>query len=466
MANSNKPQSKYRLTSPNKTKQINRTKRRGKLPVSKSKKIKTTPDIKNKSQLLKPTVAPNVLQMQPHADYNNSGPVDRMVEAMEQELHSLKKNNAFGLKTDFFKNTTKLIDALIKVKYGFNLSAAMTESFRGPNILAQPTHYKPNTNNAGYVFTTRPDLNLASENIKLERALMPLLTDRDNFSMRAIRLILCPRLAMRIADVEFGGSVTGESDLRRNPNSKLIDPFYPFIAISDNNVRSLTGWPSSSLGVQSSQAGLAKEVHVMADGPTTYKGEYSLNLSISSMKGSPTLYLYHFWIEYIAAVLKNTNGLIPWPEYFGESRLDYTTRIYRLVMDETRTFVEEMAATGYAFPRGIDIGPIFDYNREQQRPYMDRAIEVEFVCSGAIYLDDLLIKQFNETILMFNPNMAPNKRGNYYVKVEKKYHRIFNNKCYPWINQTTRELEWWVRKEVVFAHRDLLVFSKHVNHQF
>ena len=41
----------------------------------------------------------------------------------------------------------------------------------------------------------------------------------------------------------------------------------------------------------------------MADGPSTYNTEYSLNLSLHAMKGRATLYLYYYWIQYIGFVL-------------------------------------------------------------------------------------------------------------------------------------------------------------------
>lgn len=364
------------------------------------------------------------------------------------------------LEESFFTNLPRFIDYLTKIKHGFNISSAMTDAFKGPNIITNSTLYKPNTNQSGYVFTTRPDLNLSSVNIKIERRFMPLLTDNEMSVMRAIRLILSPRMAMKIPMVEYSGSLTGQSDLIRNPNNPLINPQYPFIAISDNNVKSLTGWPSGGgLGIHSTPAGILKEVHIMADSPNNYNTEFSLNLSLNSMQGSPTLYLYYFWILYIGCVLSQTYGMMPWPEYLGNGRLDYTCRHYRLIMDETRTYVNEIGMTGYSIPRNIDIGPIFDYQAENPRPYVDRSIDVEFACSGAIYLDDLVIKQFNETVQMFKPEMHKSKRQQYMVKVEKKWHKIFNNQCYPWINIFTRELEWWVEKRFIQANRDLIIYA-------
>lgn len=381
---------------------------------------------------------------------------------LERELKDFKNGNLSPfLSEDFYSNTTRFIDYLNKIKHGFSISSAMAETFYGPNITANPVMLKPNTNSSGYIFTTRPDLNLSEANLRVERKMMPLLTDKKNHVMHAIRMILCPRLAMRMSEIEYNGTLTGQNNMPRDPIHNLVNPKYPFIAVSDNNVKSMTGWPSGSgLGIHSTPAGILKEVHIQADAPDTFNGEFSLNLSLNSMKGSPNLYLYHYWRLYIGFVLSQTYGMMPWPEYLGNGRLDYTCRHYRLIMDETKTFVEEIAATGYSIPRSIDIGPIFDYQSENPRPYVDKSIEVEFACSGAIYIDELLIKQFNETVCLFNRDMLDGKRQQYLIKVDKKYQTIFNNYCYPRINPITRELEWWVEKDLIKQKKDLLIYKK------
>ena len=58
--------------------------------------------------------------------------------------------------------------------------------------------------------------------------MMPLLTENKNSLMHAIRMILSPRLAKRMEQIEYGGSL-GKSDLPRHPNSNLVDPNYPLL---------------------------------------------------------------------------------------------------------------------------------------------------------------------------------------------------------------------------------------------
>lgn len=378
--------------------------------------------------------------------------IDEYVKQLEIE--------GFGsISADFFKNTTKFLDSLTKINHGFTITGANASVFEGPNIIQNNPMLKPNTNSPGYIFTTRPDLNLTTSNIKHERRMVPLLTNEARSTMRAIRLLLSPRLCQELA-----GEYRKDNLIRGNQGgltSPLINPSYPFLAVSDNCVKSLTGWPSSQVGIHSTNPGIMKEVHIMADGPMTFYNNYSLNLSLKSMMGSPNLYLYYYWMLYISFVLTQANGMMPWPEYLANGRLDYTTRIYRFIMDETRTFVRETACCGYAIPTSIDIGPMFDYQdqSENPRPYVDKTVDIEFSCVGALYNDELIIKQFNDTVTLFNPFMKDGAREKYYFKVDKKYQRILNNKCLPRINPVTREMEWWVTVENLTAARDLLLYS-------
>ena len=343
------------------------------------------------------------------------------------------------LKDNYSGPIRDMIDSLTKVKHGFTLSESMTNTFKGPNIISNTPMLKPNTNLPGYVFTVRPDLNFSTANLRIERKMSPLLTDKANSIMRAIRCILAPQCMMPMHQAGF----PNRSGRMPYLECRLVDKNYPFIAISDNNVKSLTGWPSGQLGIRSTPAGILKEVHLMADGPSTYKGEFSLNMSLNSMKGNPLMYLYYYWILYIGMVYTQSYGLMPWPEYLSNGRMDYTTRIYRLIMDETKTYVTEAAMTGYAIPRSIDIGPYFDYQADNYRPYIERTTEVEFACSGVEYLDEIIIKQFNRTVEIFQPLMGDKYRAKRLIKVDKKYQKIMNNKVYPWINPISRELEWW-----------------------
>ena len=348
-----------------------------------------------------------------------------------------------------FADGQAIIDNLMKIKTGAGISTAMTDIFTGANITGTVPAIKPNTNNHGYVFMTRPDLNLSPDNCRLNRNLMQLASANENSMLRAIAMMLSPQLANRFRGIK----------------SNLVDNRYPFLSISDNLVRSLTGWPSAQLGISTTPAGVNKGEHIQADSPAYYNGQFSLSLSTYDIVSSPVKRLYHYWTTYIGALLDNAYGLAPWPEYWFNGRLDYTTRVYRLIMDESRTYVEEIAATNYAIPQVPDLGPHFNFDAEQPRPFVGGTLNVELACSGAIYFDELLVLQFNRTVELFNPAMRDHTadkrdkkpvRSIYMVKVEKRYHGVFSGKAFPRIDPQTKELEWYVSKETWKAMQHLV----------
>lgn len=333
--------------------------------------------------------------------------------------------------TQELKDGQSIIDNLFKIKTGSGIRTATAEAFGGANITGTIPAIKPNTNNHGYVFMTRPDLNLAPDNIRVSRQLSALANNDPKSILRAIAMILSPQLYSRFKDTK----------------SNLVDPLYPFIAISDNLTKSLTGWPSGQLGIHTSQAGIAKEEHIQADSPAFYNGQYSLSLSMYNSAGNAGKMLFHYWTTYIGAVLKHSNGVSPWPEYNFNGRLDYTSRIYRLIMDESRTYVEEMCATNYFIPQPPDLGPHFNFDAEQPKPFIGSTVDVELACTGAIYYDELLVNQFNRTVVLFNPAMHNSVRGKHMTYVPKKYHTVFSGKSYPFIEPNTKELQWWTFKD-------------------
>ena len=124
-----------------------------------------------------------------------------------------------------------MLDSLTKVKHGFTLSESMTNTFKGPNIISNTPMLKPNTNLPGYVFTVRPDLNFSSANLRIDRKMTPLLTEKANSVMRAIRCILAPQCMMPMHQAGFPNrTVEKKMTYLECP---LVDKNYPFIAVSD-----------------------------------------------------------------------------------------------------------------------------------------------------------------------------------------------------------------------------------------
>jgi hypothetical protein len=134
------------------------------------------------------------------------------------------------------------------------------------------------------------------------------------------------------------------------------------------------------------------------------------------------------------------------------NEIDYNTRVYRLVLDHSKQYVTKIACCGAAFPVNSPIGTFFDFNND--RPYFDQIkdISIRLRCTGAIYLDDIVVRSFNKAVSIFNPDMRPLLGGlsaeetPTMAKIHRRVLPYFNNRGYPRINISNYELEWWIDK--------------------
>ena len=76
------------------------------------------------------------------------------------------------------------------------------------------------------------------------------------------------------------------------------------------------------------------------------------------------------------------------------------TRIYRLVLDETRTQVRKIAATGVSIPKSVPLGSQFDFSAETPFNEQNKELTVQFESIGFQYNDPILIKEFNENSIV------------------------------------------------------------------
>ena len=87
-------------------------------------------------------------------------------------------------------------------------------------------------------------------------------------------------------------------------------------------------------------------------------------------------------------------------------------------------------------------------------------MSIPFRAIGVNYLDPILIKEFNNTVVTFAASMSNGNRNSMMVKVSKLLNyppygnigdlllNVLNNKLYPRIDPTTMEIEWWAHKHV------------------
>lgn len=315
-----------------------------------------------------------------------------------------------------------------------SIERAIGNNLYGINHRQVPGMVPLNKDRYGLTFFVRPQLNMQSDNIRNLRLFYPLLTTVDVSVLRYVRMMLDPRVGI------LNGP--GSPPLK----SPLVDNSQAFIPILTNNLQSLSGWPDIVLPYFDSKEGLYKEQYSQPDGVTDIYKTFDITATFKNTRGDPIVYLIYIWMHYMAKVFEGK--LVPYPDMIIQRRQDYNTRIYRLVLDPTMQYVRKIAACGVAFPVGNPVAQYFDFTND--KPFNDQTkdISINFHCTGAMYFDDILIKQFNQVVEIFNPSMRDTHRNSSMVKVGQSLLQYFNNRGYPRINPNDYELEWYVPKSL------------------
>lgn len=324
-------------------------------------------------------------------------------------------------------NTT--IEDVLRYGPAGGLDTAMGSVFYGINHRQTPAAIPLNKDNYGLVFFTRPQLNLSTENIRAERFLGPLLTKQDASIQRIIRMYLDPRLGAQDKAIM----------------SPFVDNKNAFMSLLTNHCISCTGWQDVLLDTYTSQPGAYREVYTQTDGVFKNYTTYDISATFRSMPGDPILMLMLIWQFYQAAVFEGK--LVPYPDFLVQNEIDYNTRIYRLVLDHTKQYVQKIACTGASFPINTPIGNSFNFETTDGPLNMsNKEFTIQFKSVGARYMDDIVLHDFNKVVGIFNPDMrgsgvAKNKAM---TKVHMSELYLFNNMGYPYIEPNTKELQWYV----------------------
>lgn len=309
------------------------------------------------------------------------------------------------------------------------LSTAMFDTMYGINHRQTPNSVPINKDYYGLTFFTKPNMNMKLDNLRTCRQFIPLLTNEQNSMGRAIRALL---------DHEAG---THEHD------TPLVDNFQAFIPILTNQLESISGWPDVQVPYFTTKPGAYGEEVSYVDGDVRVNRAYDIRANFRNINGDPITNLFMYWIWYQSMVFQGV--CVPYMKYIIQHTVDYNTRIYRLVLDESRQFVQKIAATGASFPIDTPMGNAFNFDSDGPINRANDKITITFHCNGAMYQDPILIYEFNQTVGGCNSKMVgtDEDRSRYYQKLKPVEAQIFNHRGYPYINPNTYELQWWVPKD-------------------
>lgn len=309
-----------------------------------------------------------------------------------------------------------------------SVDRVLTDLYRGLDHRGVGLPFQRNYDDQGLVLFTRPRLNLSYDNISGERYLLPLLTEDRYSPYHAIRSMLDPTLA--------GRGVT----------SPLFDSQSAFIPILTNLLQTISGFPDVTLNTYTSQEGIRKEAWSMVDDVAEINTTYDITATFANVTGDPITSLFHMWGVYMGAVY--SGDIVPYPDYILENAIDYQTRIWRITLDNTKTYVKKIGCANVAFPMASPLGAFFNYNIDSPSIRDNDQISIPFRCMAAEYNDPILYLEFNQTVELFNVGMADATREGAYVKLKNRELGGFNWSGYPRINLETYELEWWIPKHV------------------
>jgi hypothetical protein len=309
-----------------------------------------------------------------------------------------------------------------------SVDRAMGNTFYGINHRNTSTAIQSNRDYYGLTLFTRPQLNMSTENLRSHRSFIPLLTEDQTSIQRAVRSYLDPRLA------------------QDNIACPIVDPENIFIPLLTNHCLSVSGWPDMELQSYISKPGAYKEVFGFIDSVDDLKTGYTLSATFRNMPGSPLLLMFKTWLDYMSLVFQGL--LVPYPDFMMFNELDYNTRIWRLVLDPTKTYVQHIGCCGAAYPVSWPGGRTFDYNTQTPVNDGNNELSFQFQCFGAMYDDPILVRQFNAAVAIAHTGMHEKYRVSQMQKIEYAALQIFNCNGYPRIDPDTYELEWYVRKDV------------------
>lgn len=199
------------------------------------------------------------------------------------------------------------------------------------------------------------------------------------------------------------------------------------------------------LNTWSSDPGLHKQVQVLPDDVAHNYREWDLTVNVQNTAGDPTSAMLFVWLHYMAAVKKGT--MDPYYDYLLNDRIDFNTRVYRVILNQNRDRVEKIMACVAGFPTSNPIGMFGDFNRATPFSEQTKEISINIKCVGCIVYDPLLIDHFNKTVQAFCTSMKDGKREQSMVKLTKAELTIFKFRVYPRIDPDTMEMQWWTKRD-------------------
>jgi hypothetical protein len=280
-----------------------------------------------------------------------------------------------------------------------------------------------------------------------------LIDDRSTSIANWIRCTLDPRL--------MHGFKIGNFDYD-TIDCPLVDNHNAFMPVLTSNIISVTGFPDKVITPFVSKPGNYKETYVQGDGPLYDYKEREVSVTFRNFQGNIIMRLFDVWVDYIRCVFEGV--LSPYPDYLMADWIDYQTRIYRIILDPTQTYVIDIMAFPVSFPITVPRGASGDFNIE--KPFIEsKDVTIMFISSGVCYNSGMLAHEFNKAVCIFNSSMKDGNRETYNKKLNKFSSKFFSWRGYPRINPNNYELEWWVPNDLYNIRSQYFLNLENINNK-
>lgn len=331
------------------------------------------------------------------------------------------------------------LDSIFAASPVGSLDKALTNNIRRLNVLQTSPAVLPNQDLQGYLFVTRPQLNMQKENIRNYAPFYGLLNDDPDGAAMAVRSLLDPRIQ---AGYRFrSGDDSGFRFIEPALCNK-IDNRNAFIPFFTNNVITSTGWSDKILPMTSTEPGLHKQTMPMVDGISRNLQEWDLTINLQNTRNDLSIAAMSVWLDY--ASLVKEGKLTPYFDYLINNRLDYCMRGYRVVVDKNKEVVTKIGACVAGIPSSVPFGMFGDFDRNTPFNEQTKELPFRFRCVAQIWNDPRLVHGFNGSVRCFNPGMSDGNRNQHMKRVPRAYMGYFNDAdIYPRIDPRSMRLEWW-----------------------
>lgn len=351
---------------------------------------------------------------------------------------SQDENNFTNYSGENLEKRQEIFDAALLQGTSPGWSAPLINSLRGLRILGNGPAMMPLSDNTiGLSLVTRPQLDLSDENITRSEKLVSLYGAGQNSIGAYVRGLLDERWASTHSGI-------------------ILDNLNPFITPLTEFLKTSTGFNDLQISIDTTEPGLRGQVYQRVTSKLEFNEAYTMQQTYYNPKPSVLQAVFQYWEDYISEVTSGDRQVGPRAWYLMGNRIDYDCRIYHLIMNKDSYFLEHIFATVQSIPISYPAGAIstIDNSQTSLRGEGQDDFSIQFASVAQRQDEWGLIQAFNEHSFLYNPNIRPEVRSQYYRELAPSEYVAYNYGAYPLllprsIDVTGRmgiKLTWWVPK--------------------